>query len=139
LRADQHIKGLKQRHPFLKLDEFVVMPNHIHLILIFREVKGIELSPLAKVIGWLKAGITRDYRKEVRPDSQDIWGRDFYDHVIRTEEALYRIREYIQNIVLKWSLDRDNPDRTGVDPFYYWWRDEISRQKGPLGRFRPAE
>jgi len=44
-----------------------------------------------------------------------LWQRNYYEHVIRNEDELNKIREYIQNNPLKWDLDKENPGRTGVD------------------------
>ena len=43
------------------------------------------------------------------PFEKRIWQRSFHDHVIRDEEDLNRVREYIQNNPLKWALDEKNP------------------------------
>jgi hypothetical protein len=43
------------------------------------------------------------------------WQRGYYDHIIRTEESLSRIREYIRNNPIRWHLDRYNPDAEGID------------------------
>jgi REP element-mobilizing transposase RayT len=40
-----------------------------------------------------------------------LWQRDYYEHVVRNEEELSRVREYIIENPLKWALDRENPDR----------------------------
>ena len=47
---------------------------------------------------------------EWRPFDRKLWQRSFYDHVIRDDEDLYRVREYIQNNPLQWALDEYNPD-----------------------------
>ena len=42
---------------------------------------------------------------------KSIWQRNYYEHVIRSEKELNRIREYIENNPLRWQIDRENPDR----------------------------
>jgi putative transposase len=49
-----------------------------------------------------------------------VWQRNYYEHVIRDEPSLNRIREFIINNPLSWELDRENPERTGEDGFYKW-------------------
>ncbi len=39
-----------------------------------------------------------------------LWQRNYYEHIIRDEESLNRIREYIANNPLQWDLDRENPN-----------------------------
>jgi len=48
------------------------------------------------------------------------WQRNYYEHVIRNEEELQRIREYIQTNPLRWELDQENPARRGEDEFDRW-------------------
>ena len=51
-----------------------------------------------------------------------LWQRNYYEHVIRNENELYRITEYIQNNPLKWDLDRENPlsKNFNLDHDRYW-------------------
>ena len=51
---------------------------------------------------------------------QPFWQRDYYEHVIRDEASLNRIREYVQTNPKRWALDRENPVRRGVDEFDGW-------------------
>jgi hypothetical protein len=70
-----------------------------------------------------KAGISRECGKLSL--ATDLFQRGFLDHVVRSHEALGRIREYILNNPRQWALDRENPQRNGLDPFDLWWREEI--------------
>lgn len=49
-----------------------------------------------------------------------LWQRDYDEHIIRNEESLNRVREYIGNNPLGWKLDRENPRRRGEDKFDLW-------------------
>ncbi len=49
-----------------------------------------------------------------------IWQRSFYEHVIRDDESLNRIREYIATNPRRWNLDRENPEAHGKDGFDDW-------------------
>jgi putative transposase len=131
-----HLCLLPGRHQYLALDEFVIMPNHVHMILFYENYTAEKVPPITQVIGWLKAGITRDFRKLGNSD-EEVWQRDFHDHVIRTEEALFRIRNYISNNVLQWTLDKENPDKSGTDLFDLWWSDEIQSQASMPNRYVP--
>ena len=79
------------------MDDFVIMPNHLHGILIF-DADG---PSLGTVIGGFKAGVSR---KLGRP----VWQRYFYDHVIRSKPALDRIRIYIGRNPMYWPWDSEN-------------------------------
>ncbi|MGB2768752.1 MAG: transposase [Candidatus Zixiibacteriota bacterium] len=78
----------------LKVDYFVVMPTHIHLILILSESK---LS-LGEIVRRFKAAGSRE--AGIR-----LWQPNYYEHVIRSEKALLKIREYIQNNPLKEKIN----------------------------------
>jgi len=105
--------------PSLTLDEFVIMPNHIHGIIEIQDVpvgdaymRPLREHPLrgedrtkmtiSKVIQQYKAAVSRAVR--LKNDSFR-WHRSFYDHIVRDEEDLLRIREYIKYNPLKWDED----------------------------------
>ena len=133
----QQWERLPERFTNLFLDEFTIMPNHIHGIIIV----GAGLAPalsyratarvaptfsidnpaptVGEIVGIFKSFCIHDwlaYIKEKKVDAVGkFWQRNYYEHVIRNEDELNKIREYIQNNLLKWDLDRENPGRTGVD------------------------
>jgi len=87
------------------------MPNHIHGIIILK--KGIALT---RVIQAFKSLSTNEYIRGVKAQGWEkfdgtLWQRSFYDHVIRNDQDLFRIQEYILNNPLQWALDDENPDR----------------------------
>jgi REP element-mobilizing transposase RayT len=111
---------LEKQYEYVKLDEFIIMPNHFHGILIIEDggfesvVTGRDLSlqpkrktkPLSGLIGAFK---TVSSKMIHRNGSLDFaWQRSFYDHIIRNERSLDEIREYIQNNPMRWELDRGN-------------------------------
>ena len=68
---------------------------------------------------------TNEYIRGVKglgwtPFQRRFWQRNYYEHVIRNEDSLNRIREYIVNNPLRWHLDRENYQRTGEDDFERW-------------------
>jgi len=70
------------------------------------------------------------------PFSGRLWQRNYYEHVIRDEDSLNRIREHIATNPVAWEFDRENPARTGEDPFDRWLaqfktRPEIKRKPQP--------
>jgi len=83
------------------------MPNHIHGIIIINAVKTghtPSLQPtLGNVIGSFKSAVTRRAHQDSYPTF--AWQTRLYDHVIRNEDDLFCIRNYIQNNPLKWELD----------------------------------
>ena len=74
---------------------------------------------------WFKTMTTNNYIHGVKeygwqPFKGILWQRSFYEHVIRNDEALNRIREYIQTNPQRWDLDRENPRAKGNDEFDCW-------------------
>ena len=126
-------KKLQNKFQNTNIDKYIIMPNHFHgIITINRKYVGADLcvcpnnkgehigSPLHKMIQWFKTMTTNDYircvkHNELPPFHRKFWQRNYYEHVIRNENELDKIREYIQNNSLKWCLDRENRERTGND------------------------
>jgi REP element-mobilizing transposase RayT len=124
---------LPERFPPVSLDEFVIMPNHFHGIIVFtnhtndfqnqnqnqgddkvRPFGTIENS-LGRVVQAFKSLTTVEYVKGVNdlnwsPFSGRLWQRNYYERIIRNENEMSAIREYIRFNPSKWSLDKDNPD-----------------------------
>ena len=71
-------------------------------------------SPLHIIIQWFKTMTTNEYIRNIKinnwiPFNGKLWQRNYYDHVIRNDHEIKRIRKYIQNNPLKWNDDVDNP------------------------------
>jgi putative transposase len=136
-------RKLESKFPLTKIDSFyVVMPNHFHGIVSIGDSEGGHAGPpLQQIMQWFKTMSTNEYIHGVKelgwPVFQgNLWQRSFYDHVIRDDESLNRIREYIVNNPQRWELDRDNPRRKGEDDFDRWLASftinpAIARRGGP--------
>ena len=126
--------GLSEHYPFVVLDAFVVMPNHVHGVIIITEpMVGAGLKPaptkpvcqhhgLSEIVRAFKTFSARRINGLRGTSGVPIWQRNYYEHIIRTEDALQRIREYIATNPLRWHLDRENPHRLGEDEFDQWLR-----------------
>lgn len=130
----RHLGLVGERWDLVVLDTYSIMPNHLHLILWIIPTSWIGDSRLAKhaciappnvskVVGHLKAGITREARKAGMYRDYPIWQRGFYDHIIRNEESLNRLREYVASNVLQRELAKSCPNTSGVDPLREWWEE----------------
>ena len=111
----------------IMLDEYVVMPNHAHGIIMIVEkgdvgatrrvaptkITTIRPNTIGSIIGQIKSITTKKIRNGGMKSFR--WQRNYWEHVIRNEVKLFKIRQYIQNNPLKWHLDRENPERVGVD------------------------
>jgi putative transposase len=106
--AEDHWKDNPAHYENICIDEFVVMPNHLHGIIIIKDSQATGLHySLSQIVGSYKNVVTKDIRNQGNQDF--AWQSSFHDHVIRKDESLEKIREYIYNNPLKWELDRNNP------------------------------
>ncbi len=130
-------KEIPDFYPGVYLDLFVVMPNHLHGIVCMnvgaapcgrpapKQAPGpAAIFSLPDIVHRFKSYTTNAARRLFVDDDgtplRRLWQRNYYEHVIRNDESLRRIREYIQNNPLRWHLDRENPGKNGRDPFDAW-------------------
>lgn len=113
----------------MQSDWFVVMPNHIHGIVFLKDdCRGGVTPPVGKsacgglplqkpnlgqIIGYFKYQTTKLINQTRLTPGFRVWQRNYYEHVIRSEDKLNKIRYYIQINPLKWHLDRENRQRVG--------------------------
>lgn len=113
----------------VRLDEYVVMPDHFHAIIIieagieapgnFQKHRPITIpgarSPrlypnsLGSILGQFKSIVTKRIRLSGRHDFR--WQRNYYEHIIRNERALTAIRKYIHNNPIEWWNNKKNSDQ----------------------------
>ena len=104
--VEEELVGLSARYDGVEIDRYVIMPNHIHAVLIIKESDPMDPKPrptLMQIVGLFKAGVTKRIRQVV-PGLQ-IWQQSFYDHVIRKKDSYVRISRYIDENPLRWEHD----------------------------------
>ena len=118
------------------LDEYIVMPNHLHGIIVidnnignddgmfvethcnaslrgaflqneYKNKFGPQINNLSSIIRGFKGACTKQINK-IKPIENFIWQTRFHDHIIRNEKSLNRIRQYIIDNPNKWERDRNN-------------------------------
>ena len=102
--------SMAQRFPGIGLDEFIIMPNHVHGILILRpEVRRcVRLGNVVRTFKSLSAiAANRLLERSGRP----FWQRNYFERIIRSDQELLATREYIRNNPLNWPPDPENPAR----------------------------
>lgn len=97
----------------ITLDQYVIMPNHIHGILIINKRAQTSSAPtISQIIRSFKSKSTMEYLNYLKQNNTylpvNIWQRSFYDHIIRNERSLNAIREYISDNPVNWEQDIDN-------------------------------
>ncbi len=111
------IKSLPKRFEDVFVDAYVIMPNHVHLLIRIdneravrepplqaeRQQVNMKRSMLSKVIGYLKMNTSRQIH--VFASDLVVWQRSFYDHVIRDERDYSETRAYIDGNPGRWAED----------------------------------
>jgi len=157
-KADKFWQEISAHHGNTQLDEFIVMPNHVHGIIMISDqdtnCRGVQLNaptksarntthssrglylsapthpgrmspstkPLSVTVRTYKSALTNWCRKN--GFSNFKWQRNYYEHIIRNEKELSRIREYIQNNPINWELDRENPSSKNFNLEHgLYWKD----------------
>ncbi len=136
---------IPQHYPFVEIDDFVIMPNHIHGIISWNIDVGTgsprqkqdpivgtgsphpkqnpivgtgsprpnDAPNLGKIVGYFKYQSTKYINQLNNTPGKRIWQSRYHDHIIRNDQDLQRLREYIQNNPKKWELDQLHPDNKG--------------------------
>jgi len=138
LIAEKQWIWINEQYTYIELDEFIIMPNHLHgMIAITNKVgtsrdlsnqninpnrfvgTGFDLSikirkikSLPEIIGAFKTTSSKSIHESGL--NEFAWQRSYYDHIIRDEKSLNSIREYIHNNPLKWELDKDGVENIFV-------------------------
>jgi len=102
----------------LRLDAFIVMPNHVHGLIALHNPVGAGLRParrsdtLSEIVRAFKGFASRRVHTEVRGFSKaQLWQRGFYDRIVRNGEECGKIRRYILRNPERWEYDRENARR----------------------------
>ncbi len=90
----------------ITIDKYVIMPNHIHMILIKSGGHGDPPLPIYDVIGRFKSYTDSKYKSRGHGDPPLLWQRSFYDHVIRDEKDYLKIWDYIDTNPARWQEDK---------------------------------
>ena len=102
--AEEQLLNLEKRYSCVRIDKYIIMPNHIHAIIEIKETAGASPCPtLSDIVCAYKSITSRIIKKYL--NSEKIFQNSFYDHVIRGEKDYYEIWNYIDGNHLKWSTD----------------------------------
>ncbi|MBQ3127521.1 MAG: transposase [Clostridia bacterium] len=115
LIVNQEINNIEKHYTNIKIDKYIIMPNHIHMIIIITEkpdqTAGMNPCPtirydIPNVVGKFKAAVTRNVGNAFMHSVKgNLWQISFNDHIIRGEKDYHKIWEYIDANVLKWESD----------------------------------
>jgi len=142
--ASAHWVEIPSHFSNVTLDTFVVMPNHVHGVVIIRPPTGVEIcvgaqhvappnyhraqhaaplqdvqhvlpanvvpGSLGAIVRSFKSAVTKHIGTSRTSTEMPVWQRNYYEHIIRNEKDLLRIRDYILDNPLHWDDDRENPE-----------------------------
>ena len=102
--AEQAIKGIAEHYETISVDKYVVMPNHVHLLLRLNDGGRTLCAPtknpsVARVIKMMKEAVTKSI-------GTPIWQKGYHDHVVRNDADYLRIWDYMETNPAKWREDR---------------------------------
>ena len=101
IKTEEYIRKIEEKYPSVNLHHYVIMPNHVHLLLqIKEEEEGEAQRSLSVIIGQLKGAVRKCF-------PHPIWQKGFYDHVIRGEWDYGKKYRYIDKNPLIWLLKED--------------------------------
>ena len=128
----------------MEFDEFVIMPNHVHGIVIRRDslddvgatghcdfagatgrsplqtTRGPGKRSLGSFAGGFKSAVAKRINLERGTPGEPVWQHNYYEHVIRDDEELCRVRQYIVDNPIQWDQDRENPVGVSRKPIERW-------------------
>ncbi len=100
--VEQELVNIPSHYPNVWIDKYVIMPNHIHAIIVLENMPEGSAS-LSTVVGQFKAGVSR--KVHGHQPGMVLWQKSFYDTVIRSEAAYRQIWNYIEGNPSKWQED----------------------------------
>ena len=106
--------------PQVELDAFVVMPNHIHGIMVIdkgtacRAPTGEQFGrpvpgSIPTIVRSFKAAVTKGINAYRQTPGEKLWQRNYWEHIIRNDREMNHIREYVQNNSAQWETDKLHP------------------------------
>ena len=121
--VDECWQWLCRQYPYVKLDEWVVMPDHLHGIIVILDDDTSrrggsrtapttwKRKPLGRLIGAFKTVSTKQINIMRKIPGAQVWQRNYFERIVRNETELNRIRQYIIENPSNWESDEESMDR----------------------------
>ncbi len=110
--AETALLWLPKQYEYVKIDSYVIMPNHMHAILVIGGGSRTAATPrksLGRLVGVFKTVSTKWINVMHNTPSRPFWQRNYYDRIIRDQRALNGIRQYIADNPRRWAV-RERPN-----------------------------
>ena len=120
-------KNLPKKYKNCKLDKFIIMPNHLHGLIIIESdnVGAIHELPLQKtqrrsmllpkIIGYFKMNTAKKINQIRQSPGERVWQRNYFERIIRNNKELNKIKYYISKNPIKWEHDSENPNFLNIN------------------------
>ena len=128
--VDECWNRIPQHFSSAELDVCVIMPNHIHGIILLGTKEASSprtsihsqpnrrresaVSTLGQVVAYFKYQSTKDINQHRGMPGTRVWQRNYYDHIVRGDIDLQRVRKYITDNPMQWELDQLHPNNFSV-------------------------
>ena len=93
--VEKKLIEISKVYQYAKLDEYMIMPDHVHAIITILE-NSERKTTLSKIVGYFKAAVTKE-------SGISIWQKSFYDSILDSEEMYYNAVDYIQQNPYRWQ------------------------------------
>lgn len=104
--AEEYIIRIPEKYPTVSVDKFVIMPDHIHMLLSIGQGTGDPSPTLGNIIGWYKYKVTKEINRIFGTEGRKLFQRSYYNHVIRDQADYIEAWEYIENNPRKWVIQK---------------------------------
>ena len=101
--VDDVIKGIPKIYPTVDVKKYVIMPNHIHMIIRLNKTEGFASPNISRIIAQMKGCVTKI-------SGRQIWQKLFYDHIIRNKDDYLECAKYIYYNPMRWFGKRNIED-----------------------------
>ena len=124
--------AIPEHFPTVAIDASVTMPNHLHGILILRDAnegdacvaptnvgsgaRGPRRRSIGVIVGSFKSAVTKRINEMRGTREAVVWQRNYYEHIIRDEDDLRRVRRYIESNPLRWAMKYNRQGDACVAP-----------------------
>ncbi len=106
LIVDDCINQIQSKYSNVVVDEYVIMPNHIHILLYIQASEDESIPSLSSIIAWLKYYSTVEINKIRKTPGRKVWQRSYYDHIIRNKHDYEVKARYIRENPINWYADK---------------------------------
>jgi REP element-mobilizing transposase RayT len=122
----EHWHAVPEHFPCAELCGDVIMPNHFHGVVFINAEEGkaclaptahsasstpkavLKANSLGAIIAAFKSSVTKRINELRRSPGSPVWQRNYFEHIVRNDEEMFQIQEYIESNPLKWELDSEN-------------------------------